>query len=195
VPGTPQLLLEALPCEISGVRGREERWLAAVALAALTLACSGDGEVGRPGVEDGTQNQVFCDASCARSIECAPPGSQEACVSYCVAAEPGLDRMRPEAVEVIANCVRTLSCSAYFGEEPWPCWEEAKLGVDTTAAARRFCKSWSPRWFECGSFYSVAECEFDWSPYQPSFLERLDACTKLDCAEFFDCVDAVLGLP
>jgi len=162
-------------------------------MCALSLAC---GEPRESVVEDGEQATAFCEASCARGFECGSPGSSESCRSYCEQNLVWFDRYRPEAIQIVASCIRDVSCASFFVEGSFdPCWDRAQRELDPTQSLRRFCRSWSERWFECGSSYAVEECEFDWGLNAAWFLERMLECTEGTCEALPQCTDTVVSVP
>ena len=164
-----------------------------LALATLLFAC-GDPE--RVVVEDGEQREAFCGANCARAQECGAAGSRDSCQAYCEPAVPALDRIRPEAVQIIATCIREISCATFFVENSFaPCWDEAERKLEPTKSLRRFCQAWSQRWYECGSSYAIDECESDWLLDTADSLERMLSCVDVECEMLPACVDAISGSP
>jgi hypothetical protein len=169
------------------------RWLYALTLGAASVAC---GEPGQIVVEEGEQAKAFCEASCTRGFECGSGGSPGACQRACEPDLEWLARYRPEAVQIIASCVREISCGSYFVEGSFePCWDRAERELEPTRRLRSFCRSWSERWFECGSWYAVEACELDWVLYKGWFLERVLECTEGTCEALPGCTEAVVNIP
>lgn len=163
-------------------------WTRSWALLVLAMlgACGEDDEWIEVGA--GEQTEGFCEASCTRDLQCGRPDTLEACQDFCEANVSGLENIRPEAVEVAANCILDIPCSRFYDEMAFvPCWERAEREVEPNRPVRRFCQAWSSRWFECGFTYPVAECEKDWAINSASYLERISTCMDRPCASLEEC--------
>ncbi|HEY3497573.1 MAG TPA: hypothetical protein VGK73_22905 [Polyangiaceae bacterium] len=94
----------------------------------------------------------------------------------------------------------TMSCSELASEPEWDaayaaCWDEARTVVATTPEVREFCAGYVKVLFECGAWYSTAECEDDWGMVSRQVLDRIVACESRACDELEACIDAALGAP
>ena len=162
------------------------------ALGFAPLAC-GEGE-DEFVVRDGEQTEGFCEASCTRDVQCRGSGSLGACKSYCRSRVTGLENLRAEAVEIAGECILELPCAKFFAEDAFvPCWERAERELEPNESTRRFCEAWSTRWFECGSSYSIEDCESDWATGSSILFDRLSACIASSCELIGPCTENITG--
>lgn len=151
----------------------------------VLVAC---GEPDELVVREGEQEAAFCDASCARGVQCGGGQSLDLCKTDCRAYVSGLENVRPDAVEIVAECVLDLPCSGFFDSDAFtPCWDRAEREVEPAESLRRFCQTWSTRWFECGSSYPIEQCESEWVLSSRRYLERILACADRPCEEIGEC--------
>jgi hypothetical protein len=158
----------------------------------MLSACSEEDD--RIEVGPGEQTSAFCEASCRRDLECGGSGTLEGCTSACEDYVTGVQNFRPEAVEVVANCILEISCSQFYEPESFaPCWARARREIEPNQTVRRFCQTWSSRWFECGAWYSTEECESDWAILSGGYLDRILVCKDEPCDSIEACSLAVQG--
>jgi hypothetical protein len=160
----------------------------------MLSACSQGEEEDRIEVGPGQQTEKFCEASCTRDLECEGMGTLSGCRSACEDYVTGLGNFRPEAVEIVANCILDISCARFYADEAFvPCWERAEREVEANQTTRRFCQAWSSRWFECGGRYSIEECENDWDILSAGYLDRISGCMMEPCEAIEACALSVEG--
>ena len=175
---------------VRGDSGLIRQWAGAFALCAACVACGEDDEDFV--VREGEQTEGFCEASCTRDLQCGGDGPLDVCTSYCEELVTGLEDLRADAVQIAGECIMDLPCSQFYDPDAFvPCWERAEQKLEPSGATRRFCRAWSTRWFECGSSYSIEECEADWVTRSASYLERMSACIERSCELLAACVDDV----
>jgi hypothetical protein len=180
----------AILWNVRGASGLVRRWLGAFVLVAVACVDS------EPIVEEGEQEQAFCEANCRRAFQCNLNSSLERCQTYCEAEVTGLACVRPVAMQLITECIIEVPCASFLDEDSFePCWDRAGRDVEPIQKLRSFCQAWSRRWFECGAHYPIDDCEDDWSIYHGWFLDRNLACTTSACADFAACTQAVSGDP
>ena len=164
-------------------------------VGSTALACGGEDDEGLE-VEEGDQAEAFCRASCERDLECYQTATLRRCMDHCVPALTGLERVRPAAVEIVAECIGEIPCDALYLEGSLtPCWDRAEATLVPGPVVRAFCAEWATRWFECGSSYSTDECERDWGTWDDEFLLELGACTAESCELIGACSSALIGGP
>jgi hypothetical protein len=106
----------------------------------------------------------------------------------------GIDDFRADAVQIAGECILELPCSTFYDENAFiPCWERAERELEPNGGTRRFCQAWSTRWFECGSWYPVEQCESDWVTSSSAYLERALSCIERTCEELPACVENLAG--
>lgn len=175
-----------------GVSGFVRQWARLLALGVAALACGENDEDFV--VRAGEQTEGFCEASCTRDLQCGGGGSLDGCKLNCESVVTGLEDIRADAVQIAGECILEIPCSRFYDDDAFvPCWERAERELEPTSSTRRFCQTWTTRWFECGSSYPVEECEVDWVTSSSGYLERMSACIERPCDELVACVENVSG--
>jgi hypothetical protein len=161
--------------------------LAVVVICGGVSSCAGDPPP-RPSVES------FCDGACQGAARCG--SSYQACYSGCV-SDPGnasLGSTRPEAAEVVGDCLTTLDCQTIFNGPYDACWAKARAQTAPSDHLVAFCAPYSTNAFECGYWFSVEDCQTKLNIWTDKFLDRLAACTQMaSCADTDACLEATFG--
>lgn len=155
-------------------------------LGALLVGCA----------DDPTSDETFCIAECDTEVRCGVPFPRSECIRLC--NRSNLDEVyRGEAIEAAAECISDLRCIDLDSSAPFrPCWERAATEVAPTQETREYCASYSTAIFECGGWYSTADCERDYSIINDDFLSKLARCQgETSCDDFDTCLEATWNAP
>jgi hypothetical protein len=144
---------------------------------ACALACGGEG----PDLDAGTAPEIWCRGLCEAERRCGIVSNGAPCETSCVSQRPGLASLSQDGARALRSCLGDLSCKALALEEEWDaaldvCWVGAMGSVDVASYARSFCSAYTEAWFECGSYWSVSECEHAYSMWTERVVERLVPC-------------------
>jgi len=164
-----------------------------ILIGALTLTLAGCG-----GSSPGSA-EIWCGGLCSAVHRCG--FEDPTCVSDCVERNPGLAMASTSGASAEEPCVaQTLSCQAISGDATaWKneldaCWQQAKMTVDITPHVRQVCAADAIAWFNCGSVFSVDDCEHDYAMWADRVLDQLAPCQALSsCDAFRACEMAAFG--
>jgi hypothetical protein len=156
------------------------------------LACGDDGS----DRDRGTASQIWCRGLCEAERRCRTATPASICEQTCVERRPGLSNFSQDGARALRPCLEALSCAAFMVEEASnagldACWEDAQARVDVSSRARSFCTAYVEAWFECGDYWSVAECERLYSLWSDAVIARFEPCvTAATCDGLGACAEA-----
>jgi hypothetical protein len=162
-----------------------------ILIGALALAgCGGSGP---------TSPEMWCGGLCSAVRRCE--FEESTCVSECVAQNPQLAKESTRGAAAEEPCIaKNLSCQAIDGDDTaWKndldaCWQQAKTTVDITPHVRQVCAKDATAWFNCGSAFSIDDCQRDYAMWADDVLDRLAACQAISsCDGFQGCEKVVFG--
>jgi hypothetical protein len=148
-----------------------------------------------------TSAEIWCEGLCVPMVRCGLEFQREQCENNCVAERPGLVMYSVAGAEALAPCVARLSCDALRSEAEWyaeldVCWEAAQERVTISPNARTLCVDYAAAWFECGAWWTVEECEKNYSMWNNEIIDSTFACIDApDCSSLSGCNDAAFGTP
>lgn len=162
--------------------------LCLLATALLVYACGNDAEPTTP-------TEAFCNGLCRAAEGCGDSGS---CPSDCAFQRPQLAMLSLDGAKRLGACISGFDCATLTQDALWKpafqsCWDEARAQVAPTPALRTFCESYAEAWFECGSWFSTADCEGDFGMWSDQTLEQVSLCDTTSCDKLDACVTGVLG--
>ena len=140
--------------------------------------------------------ELWCAGFCDAVLRCGGEVTHTECFEGCVDRSASLP-MSPEGAALIQPCIANLSCEAVMGDhqklqqEQQACWREAASTIEAPELVQTFCTHFVTALFECGLWYSTAECDGNYAMWSADFVARLDACVaEPDCDSFLSCVEA-----
>ncbi len=161
-------------------------WLTALAGA---VSCSAD-ETSQ------TPTEAFCSGLCRAADRCWP--SSNSCATACPSSSSA-DDFSIEGAKHLGDCVASIDCGSLSDETGFDdffqdCWQSSKKLVPVTEQVRSTCASYVEGWFECGSLYSQADCEWDLRMWSDAILAQVRGCMRSpDCEALDRCLANVFG--
>lgn len=158
--------------------------------ALLAYACGND-------LQASTPAQAFCNGVCRAEERCSV-AARAGCEDRCIQQRPGLAKYSLDGAERLGDCASGFDCTTLFSDAGWQvamksCWDTARKEVEPTPKLRSFCASFAEAWFECGSWYSTADCEDAFGMWSDATLDQLSDCTVDSCDKLDACEKGVLG--
>lgn len=103
-----------------------------------------------------------------------------------------------DGAQRLGDCAAGFDCATLVSDAAWQpamqsCWDVARRQVEPTAKLRAFCASFAEAWFECGSWFSTADCEDTFGMWSDATLDQLSDCAVDACDELAACEKGVLG--
>lgn len=160
-------------------------------LTLLVAACSSGDQ------PPGTAPEIWCQGLCGAVMRCGLHNSRPLCEEECVEERPGLVVFSVSGARALEPCLSALDCNALSVDSVWDaaldaCWVEAQERVEISPRARTLCVDYAAEWFECGSWWSVEDCEQNYSMWKGEVVEDTFACIDApDCDALKACNDAV----
>jgi len=156
--------------------------------ALLAYACGSDAPTTTPA-------EAFCTGLCKAAVRCGAPSS---CDGDCISQRPQLSMLSLDGATQLGECISGFDCPTVTEDALWQpafqsCWDDVRTQVEPTVKLRAFCESYAEGWFECGSWFSTADCEDDFGMWSDATLDRLSACNSSTCDTRDACVKGVLG--
>jgi hypothetical protein len=146
------------------------------------LGCGTEDEVG--------PTERYCEALCARAVECGL--ADGSCKGICEeSADVG--PLRDDVAEQFASCISSQACYDLTSEETSAaCWDQLEGSVPVTEYGRKFCVAYATHAFSCGYELGTRACEASYGIFADEALERLVACTDEPCERLEACQDGAL---
>jgi len=160
-------------------------------LALLAVGCSSGED------PPGTAPEIWCQGLCGAVVRCGLHSSRYLCEEDCVEERPGLVTFSVSGARALEPCLSAFDCEALTSEPSWDaawdaCWDQAQERVEVSPRARTLCVAYAAAWFECGSWWSVADCEQNYSMFRGEAVEQSFACIdEPDCDALVACSNAV----
>jgi len=139
---------------------------------------------------------AFCDGVCTGANRCDSRVLVGGCYQDCRTdtRNQSLAFVRPESAAVISACIKQSDCATISSGRFEACWDRAREGGVPSAHAVEFCPAYATSAFECGYWFSVEDCEADFSVFTDPFLDAAAACTQLaTCAAKDTCLNNLFG--
>jgi hypothetical protein len=145
--------------------------------------------------EPATPAEGFCKGFCKAATSCGAPST---CEADCIAQRPQLSMLSLDGAQRLGACISGFDCATLEQDALWQpafqsCWDEVRSYVKPTLELRSFCESYAEAWFQCGSWFSTADCENDYGMWSEDTLDRLSGCDSSACDALDACVKGVLG--
>lgn len=156
----------------------------------VAVGCSKDAQPDGPG-------EAFCRGYCRLVARCVAESGT--CETQCVEQRPTLSELSVDGAERLGDCIAGFDCSLLYDDNAWKqasqsCWDTARKEVPPTEHLREFCAQYAETWFECGAWFSTADCEDAFGMWSDGMLNRVSACREqASCSDFEACVHAIFG--
>jgi len=145
----------------------------------------------------GTAPEIWCRGLCDAVMRCGLHHSRYLCEEECVDERPGLVAFSASGAEALEPCLAAFDCNALNSDTAWEeemdaCWAQAEERVAVSPRARALCVDYAAAWFECGGWWTVEDCERNYSMWNSDVVEQTFACIdQPNCDALARCNDAV----